>query len=59
MKRILYTALVCATLLAGFIGGQRYAIERATLAFRTDGRFELNLNAHRWLKDNQTTQQLY
>lgn len=53
------TAIIVACLLAGFTVGRQYTITRSVLGYRTDGKFELNIDCHRYLKDNQTTTQLY
>lgn len=62
MKKV-YLLIVLIALIVGFIVGQQHTICNSTVAYRQDGKFELNVNNggvwHRFLKDNQTTEKVY
>ena len=58
MKKI-YIAIVFIALIGGFAAGMQYTIYKSTLAFNENNTFELNINNHRYFKDNQKTKKVF
>lgn len=60
MKKFIYILILIVTLIVGFVLGQQHVINDSVLAFNSNtNSFELNINNHRYYKNNQVTEKLY